>query len=106
MCDICGAKCLTQQTLKRHVKTIHEGKKPFKCDICDVCFGQNSSLKRHISSVHEEKTFDCDRCGAKFAIKQNLKRHGNCSWRKETIQMWHIQKSGLNKHISSIHEKS
>ena len=39
---------------KRHVTSVHEGKKPFKCDICDAKFDEKSKLKKHITSVHEQ----------------------------------------------------
>ena len=36
-----------------NIRSIHEGKKPFKCSICDYSCSEN--LNRHISSVHEVK---------------------------------------------------
>ena len=41
--------------MKRHVASVHEGKKPFKCDICDYKFSQKTSMKSHVETVHEGK---------------------------------------------------
>ena len=33
-CDICGKVLDEQQNLKRHIKSVHEGKKTNECEIC------------------------------------------------------------------------
>ena len=49
-----------QNTIKSHVASVHEKKKPFKCDICGYSCSQKSSMNIHVESVHKEKkpTFD------------------------------------------------
>ena len=48
---------------KRHVVSVHEGKKLFKCERCEYSFSRNTSLKRHVASVHEgKKAFNCKKC--------------------------------------------
>ena len=39
-CDICKSVFKTKETLKRHIQTVHEGKKPFTCKICDTSFAK------------------------------------------------------------------
>ena len=39
--------------LKKHIETVHVGKKPIRCDICDAKFTEKSTLKYHIKSIHE-----------------------------------------------------
>ena len=34
--------------MKKHIASVHEGKKPYKCEICHVSFTQKGSLKKHI----------------------------------------------------------
>ena len=40
--------------MKRHIESVHKGKKPFKCQICKHPFGAKADLKRHLSSIHKE----------------------------------------------------
>ena len=51
-CEICKIGFNDPNNRKRHIATVHEGKKPYSCCMCEKAFGQNSHLKRHFSSVH------------------------------------------------------
>jgi uncharacterized UBP type Zn finger protein len=42
-------------SLKVHIESVDEGKKPFKCYLCDSAFSFRDSLNMHIASVHEKK---------------------------------------------------
>ena len=62
--------------MKTHVKSVHEGKKPFKCDICDYIFSLKGNLNQHAASVHKgKKPFKCNICDATFSKKGLMKRH-------------------------------
>jgi uncharacterized Zn-finger protein len=39
--------------MKKHVETVHEGKKPFKCTICNSCYTRKTTLNKHMKTVHE-----------------------------------------------------
>ena len=59
-CELCKYTCAQKGSLKRHVTSVHEIKKPFKCDHCDSKFSLNHQLNGHIALVHEkEKLFKC-----------------------------------------------
>ena len=59
--------------LKKHIRSVHEGLKPFKCDICISLFASKAKLKSHVASVHyKEKPFKCDFCEANFSNKPNF----------------------------------
>ena len=68
------------QTRKRHVKTVHEGKKEYHCLIgnCEKSFGQRSHLQDHIAVVHDRiKSFKCphNQCDKMFALKKDCRSH-------------------------------
>ena len=78
-CNICNRKSFkTSNHLKKHIKTIHEGRKDFKCDSCGKSFTAAGSLKIHINTIHEgHKDFKCDSCGKSFTIASYLDKHIN-----------------------------
>ena len=45
----------TKSNLYKHVRIVHESKKPYQCQICQKAFGQKHTLQNHIVSVHKEK---------------------------------------------------
>ena len=54
----------TKFSLKDHISSLHEGKKPFKCDICGSSFSRKHYLKVHIA-YHEKKN-------AKLKAKEDI----------------------------------
>ena len=110
-CNICEYKSGRKSTLKRHIKTVHEGIKDFKCSICEYKTGIKTDLKKHIESVHERiKPFQCSTCDYKTGIKKDLKRHvesvheGIKPFKCQICQFESASKSYLKRHINSVHE--
>ena len=50
-CESCGKSFSRLDNLKRHMHTVHEGRKDSKCE--DKSFTEAESLKKHIHTVHE-----------------------------------------------------
>ena len=67
-----------KQHLTRHV-LIHTGEKPFPCSYCDLKFRQKETIKLHLKNVHEqnyrEKSFKCETCGKTFHCSDTLTQH-------------------------------
>ena len=55
-CEICCKTFSGMQSMKSHVESIHEGKKPFKCNICDASFSQKRILKEHVNMSNQIRT--------------------------------------------------
>ena len=109
-CNICDATFKTNQKLKNHIRSLHEGKR-FKCKSCDGSFTQKESLKRHVTSVHEgKKPFKCNICEASFTQKGNLNGHislvheGKKPLSCNICHKGFSRKAALNKHMASVHE--
>lgn len=47
--------------LTKHIRTVHEKRRPFACGVCGASFGLKSDLKRHDSAVHADKDKDKDK---------------------------------------------
>ena len=52
-CEVCYARFTEERYVKKHIRSVHEGIKPFKCNICNANFGQKVNLNQHVSRVHE-----------------------------------------------------
>ncbi len=64
-CDHSGKKFTRSNNLKRYIRQVHTGKKPFRCLDCDKSFASSDKLKRH-EKIHQEKSYACQKCGKKF----------------------------------------
>ena len=54
ICNICNKAFDRKSNLRKHMETIHEGKRPHLCTICGADFSQQQHLKRHIESIHRK----------------------------------------------------
>ncbi|KAL8571394.1 hypothetical protein ACOMHN_061637 [Nucella lapillus] len=74
VCDVCGEAFSKTFDLERHYK-IHTGEKPFICDICRTAFSSKGHLKQHRRSHTGEKPYVCPDCRRGFTQSSNLKDH-------------------------------
>ena len=66
-------------SMKKHIESVHERKKPLKCDICDYSFSQKQDTNKHVASVYEgKKPFKCDICEYICYQKGDLNTHVSC----------------------------
>ena len=54
-CESCIKQFDKKYSLKRHIRSVHEGIKDHKCHNCEKTFSRSSDVNRHIKNVHEEK---------------------------------------------------
>ena len=58
LCNDCGECYSRPEHLVTHVKTVHEGKKPYKCELCEVdYFAKLSSSHFMDLSLHKQEAF-------------------------------------------------
>jgi hypothetical protein len=58
-------------TLKRQIESVNEGKKKHNCSICDHSYSRKDSLMLHIKSTHEGK---CSICEYSCSHNEGLKK--------------------------------
>lgn len=78
-CSICNKSFSSKDTLKKHLRRIHEAGKSHICNECGDKFYDKRELKVHILSMHEgKKLFRCSIlsiCKLCFIVRSNLKKH-------------------------------
>ena len=122
-CDFCDKTFSRPDNVSRHIKAVHEGKKPFPCEECDKTFAEKRSLNHHMLSFHEEKMplsqlkslkesmsnrkwLSCDYCEFTTVKSYNLKIHikavhdGNKPYECETCEETFARKDTLLKHYA------
>ncbi|XP_055711525.1 zinc finger protein 62-like [Phlebotomus papatasi] len=74
VCTVCGVKKVTRTELRKHM--IIHSEKMLSCEFCPLKFLRGDSLKQHIRIVHQEiKEHYCTICNKTFAISRTLKNH-------------------------------
>jgi uncharacterized Zn-finger protein len=63
-CSICAVSFTRKYIFVKYACCFNSWKKKtYTCSICDSSFSQSGSLRKHISSVHEgKKPYTCDTC--------------------------------------------
>ena len=74
ICDQCGEGFSYMQTMKAHIKRLHESS-GYICAECGICCGQKTHLEEHMRSHKRERMELCAKCGQTFKYKRSLRRH-------------------------------
>ena len=114
-CEFCQMTFSGEQSLKRHVKMIHEDKRPHQCNHCDRSFRSPYDLKRHMIVVKNERNFPCDECELAFNDNYGLNKHKQ--YKHQGIKVENKKKVSCNicgkimsskfnlsLHIKTVHE--
>ena len=75
-CNQCSKTFKNVAFLQKHVKSVHEGIRPYKCDSCGHRFAAKKSMEYHVQRVHEgQKNYRCDQCLKRFTTNFSLQTH-------------------------------
>ena len=75
-CPNCSAAFTRQESLTKHVGTVHEKTAEQVCSMCDAKFVNKDSLTRHVHDIHEAKRdFKCSDCPLTFSRKDTRDKH-------------------------------
>ena len=73
-CPQCDYKTGRADSLRKHVRAVHEQRKDHACSQCDAAFGQAGNLRKHVRVVHEKrKDHACPQCEAAFGEASKLR---------------------------------
>ena len=109
-CNQCSSAFTSAYLLKRHGKTVHDGRKPLKCSDCDYSGAKAYKLKRHYNAVHlGRKPFKCSECTFTTAEANDLKRHYNAihlgrkPFKCSECTFTAAEANGLKRHYTAVH---
>lgn len=76
----CNETFRKHETLRKHVLTVHEGKKPFPCDHvdpeteepCKKAFDTAEKLRNHQRAMHDASRFSCTICITQYAGDEDV----------------------------------
>lgn len=106
----CGKSFALKETLKSHIRNVHNGERKYKCPIkdCNKGFNSISRLNDHVNNMHGQKQeIPCDKCGKIFNSLRNLQTHAiyhndpklKCNYCEK---LFYIKKN-LREHQESVH---
>ena len=76
VCQECGYSCSLKPLLDSHIKQVHLKMKNYMCEECGYSSFTNGTLQLHKQSVHENmKSHVCEQCGKAFSSKSRLNTH-------------------------------
>lgn len=75
-CEICGRNFVSAETVRNHVKTIHQPELPKTIECyCGKFFKTPGHLKFHQKQIHGIGTFPCEKCDKVYETKHRLMDH-------------------------------
>ncbi|XP_070203686.1 zinc finger protein 791-like [Littorina saxatilis] len=78
-CHVCQKTFRRSDTLKRHMRAVHIGERPYVCEYCCATYKHMSHLKEHVESKHTLETYECEKCGKSFwSAKGQLRHQKHC----------------------------
>jgi KRAB domain-containing zinc finger protein len=111
-CGICHHKFHSIRDLKRHVSSVHEGRKDVQCQECGKFFACSNTLATHVRCVHLKlRPYKCQLCQKAFTLLDTLKKHR--LWAHSNTRPFGCDQCGkafaiknqLNNHVKVVHEK-
>ena len=68
-CNSCESSFFLKSSLRLHILSVHEAKKPHKCNSCESSY-------EYIATIHEgKKPYKCSMCESKFWKRNDLKKN-------------------------------
>ncbi|XP_063864441.1 zinc finger protein 62-like isoform X1 [Scylla paramamosain] len=109
LCQVCGNKFMTQNSLMTHME-VHSDQKKFECSFCKKKFKRKEKLKYHERIHTGERPYQCQLCSRGFVSKTKLDDHvsrhlGDRRYRCSFCTKTYAGAYDLKQHIRKVHDK-
>jgi len=74
-CNTCLKAFISKQKLRRHIKIVHMGYKPYTCEVCEKGFANKQALNEHMPTHTGEAAYKCQMCEKSFKQLRGLCAH-------------------------------
>jgi len=74
-CNTCLKTFISKQKLRRHIKIVHMGYKPYSCQVCEKGFANKQALNEHMPTHTGEAAYKCQMCEKSFKQLRGLCAH-------------------------------
>lgn len=78
-CDRCVFRFSLMGNLNKHIKSVHEKKRPHLCRVYTFPFAFSDAFLQHMNLVHSgRRNYRCAHCSASFRQRSHLAKHVSC----------------------------
>ena len=108
-CDLCDFRSISQISIWKHKKRIHDSENKYDCSHCDYTTNESAThLRYHVKRKHSSvKDLQCDECEYKASVNANLIRHKRRNHDTFRIKCTSCNfigtRAALIDHMSNIH---
>ena len=107
-CSVCLAyRAKTREALETHVRSQHNGERPFRCLVCEKSFAAQSYLDQHADVHNTEKVHKCPECPRRFqslpSLSQHKTTHLGRRFKCEACDIPFLSKRYLRQHVANKH---
>lgn len=84
-CELCGFSFTCKQILRKHIRGVHENRRPFKCPLCEKSFKTSNARNYHVNTHGNPNGRQRGLNRDVDPIKAAAKRRHSMAWKKNRV---------------------
>lgn len=99
-CDLCGFSFTCKATLRKHIRGVHENRRPFQCPLCDKSFKTSNARNYHVNTHGNPNGRKRGLNREVDPIKAAAKRRHCITWKRNRVQTVTNLTTEENEHVT------